>query len=95
MMEGVVCMDPADALWMSVRGNPPRRKIELFRDPREYVESPSFPLPAKLVRGTDDSPRVALRISDVMAVCTDEPRDAVDRTDRVLLERETVKLESP
>ena len=78
-----------------MRGNPPRRKMELFRDPREYVEFASSPLPAKLVRGIDESLRVALRIKDVMAVCTDEPREAVDLTDRALLECETVKLESP
>jgi hypothetical protein len=88
-------MDPADALWTSVRGSPPRWKMELFRDPREYVEFASSPLPAKLVRGIDESLRVALRINDVMAVCTDEARDVVDLTDRVLLERETLKLESP
>jgi hypothetical protein len=78
-----------------VRGNPPRGKIELFRDPREYVEFASSPLPAKLVRGIDESLRVALRINDVMAVWTDEPRDTVDLIDRVLLECEKVKLESP
>lgn len=66
-MDGLVWMDPAEALWTSVRGNGPRRKIELFREPREYVDSASFPLPAKLFRGTD-SLRVVLLIIDVIAV---------------------------
>lgn len=67
-IDGLVWIDPAEALCTSVRGNAPRKKIELFRDPREYVDSASFPpLPAKLLRGID-SLRVARRIMEVMAV---------------------------
>lgn len=90
--EGLVCIEPAEALWTSVRGRP-LGCTELLREPREYVDSASFPLPPKLVRGVVDDRRVARRIREVMAVCIDEPCERLERIECVPFE--TLKLESP
>lgn len=88
--EGLVCNEPDDALCTRVRGKL-RGNVEPGRDPREYVDSASLSPVPRLVRGVDNL-RVAFLIRDVIAVCTEDVCEVVERIDRLL---ETVKFEAP